>query len=99
MTDFAAYLAFGAPDARIVEARRLFRTGPRPRSDGMPPSSSHSYFAVPPEAGTLWLFPGSIPHCVMGMVPARPGVDICAMAESGRWTPRISVGINYVHSV
>lgn len=31
-----------------------------------PDPASHCYMTVPPESGTLWLLPGSVPHCVLG---------------------------------
>ena len=46
-----------------------------------------TFFAVPPTAGTLWLFPGSMPHTVMPTV-LPPGA-----AEPE--TPRISIGVNF----
>jgi len=45
----------------------VFRGGAIPSPDGRPPLTSHSYLSVPPTPGSLWLFPGSIPHVVMGM--------------------------------
>jgi hypothetical protein len=57
-------------------------------SSGEPRSS---YFAVPPTPGTLWLFPGSVPHTVMHTVLPE-GVPEPA-------TPRISIGINFETAV
>ena len=34
-------------------------------------NASHCYFAVPPVPGTLWLFPGTVPHCVLPIVPGH----------------------------
>ena len=50
-------------------------------------TASHSYLAVPPEPGSLWLFSGGIPHCVMPFVPAARGAP-------GALQPRVSVAIN-----
>ena len=30
------------------------------------PNATHTYFAVHPVPGSLWIFPGSIPHLVLG---------------------------------
>ena len=74
----------------------LFRCGARPAAEGgarLGPDAAprQSYFAVPPRPGTLWLFPGSVPHTVMHTVlPA--GVDEPS-------TPRISIGINFESAV
>jgi hypothetical protein len=35
--------------------------------------STHSFLAVPPEPGTMWLFPGGLPHCVMPFVDSGEG--------------------------
>jgi len=58
------------PDGHLV-----FRGG---RQDGV--DASHSYLAVPPEAGTLWLFPGRLPHVVLGHLHA----DDPPRSERGR---------------
>jgi len=33
--------------------------------------TSHAYMAVPPVAGSLWIFPGRTPHAVMGQCSDR----------------------------
>lgn len=54
--------------------------------------SSHSFLPVPPEPGTLWLFPGSFPHCVLPFISSDEertgGGDQQAHG-------RISVAINF----
>ena len=61
--------------------------------------SSHSFLAVPPEPGTMWLFPGGLPHCVMPFSdsgeahaggPAAPRAD-----RRDRHGDRISVAVNF----
>ena len=42
------------------------------------------HYAVRPVSGTIWLFPGSVPHAVLGMPSCGP--------ESA---PRISVAANF----
>jgi len=75
----------------------LFRCGPKPRPAQLPggldtpvPSSgacSHSYMSVAPLPGSMWIFPGSVPHAVMHTV-LPSGVK-----EPEQ--PRISIGINF----
>ena len=55
------------------------------------PKATHTYLAVPPEPGTLWLFPGSIPHCVL---PQLAGAAAAADERQIRSVPRVSVAIN-----
>ena len=51
-------------------------------------SATHGYFAVPPSPGTLCVFPGSLPHCVLDMrANAKGGPDEDAI--------RISIAINF----
>lgn len=73
----------------------VFRGGRRRRgheADGGPAEgASHTYFAVPPTPGTLWLFGGTVPHCVM-RTQLPPGVP---EPES----PRISIGVNWSDAV
>jgi len=49
----------------------ILRSGgkPRPTAPGATtaPLASHSFMAIPPVAGTLWIFPGWMPHRVIGM--------------------------------
>ena len=57
--------------------------------------STHSFLAAPPEPGTMWLFPGGLPHCVM---PFSDGGE--AHAGGPREPPadlgdRISVAVNF----
>ena len=61
-----------APTAPPSAGHLLFRGGPRRGGDieEAETPASHTYFAVPPTPGTLWIFPGTVPHCVL---PVRPG--------------------------
>ena len=56
----------------------IFRGGPME-----PLGAVSTYLAVPPSPGTLWLFDGAVPHCVL---PSNPDI------VSPR--PRISVAVN-----
>ena len=47
----------------------IFRTGAMPRADGGASETTHTFMKVAPRPGELWLFPGSIPHMVMGVSP------------------------------
>ena len=49
--------------------------------------ASHSYLAVPPEPGTLWLFPGSIPHAVLGMTRSADEPDAVGTSPHLSFTP------------
>ena len=73
----------------------VFRCGPKSdvSSSGVgasdtEPKASHTYFAVPPVPGSLWFFPGSIPHLVLGSIVPAGG----AKARS----PRVSIAVNFV---
>ena len=97
----------------------VFRGGAQSLADAQAPqpavgattgadSASHCYLAVPPVCGTLWLFPGSIPHCVLGSeeVVGREPLDRSGevrSGESGKAQPadeaRISVAINIIDVV
>lgn len=88
----------------------LFRGGRQP-GGGMQPEdadASHTFLAVPPTPGTLYLFPGSVPHAVLGhVVHADPPRDahgrsnhsVAAAAASARGVApepaRISVAFNF----
>lgn len=61
-----------SPDGHLI-----FRGGRATRA------ASHSFLAVPPEPGTLYVFPGSLPHCVFPF-EKKPTAH-----------PRISVAINF----
>ena len=87
--------------------RLLFRGGRHSSSN-----ASHSYLAVPPTPGTLWLFPGSIPHAVLGqIVSAEPprdalgrsdhsvaAAEACAKGEMPE-NARISIAINFSEAI
>jgi len=90
------YVSEGEPNApgsaHPTCGHMIFRGGPRPVEEGGPRLGNdgqprQSYFAVPPAPGTLWLFPGSVPHTVMHTVLPE-GVPEPFM-------PRISIGVNF----
>ena len=69
----------------------IFRGGPsKVRPDGADAPavwSSHSFFAVPPSPGNLWIFSGQIPHGVCQQrLAGLPGEDSPA---------RVSIALNY----
>ena len=74
------------------DPNQVFRAGPRDEAEGGPSLAAadgapcRSYLPVPPHPGTLWLFPGSMPHLVMRR-KLPPG-----LAEPE--TPRVSIGVN-----
>ena len=55
-------------------AEGRFIVGTEPTGGAPPPPvpaahtqhASHCFVAVPPTPGKLWIFPGSVPHCVLG---------------------------------
>lgn len=58
-------------------------------------AASHSYMAVPPAPGTLWCFPGTVPHCVF---PIERGSGDARDEEEETFdaaTARISIAINF----
>ena len=57
----------------------ILRGGP---ADADAPPTAHTYLAVPPTPGTLWLFAGSVPHCVFASDADEPS------------QARISVAVN-----
>ena len=68
------YVCEGEPNApghaHPTCGHMIFRCGARPHEEGGPrlgPTGvpRTGYFAVPPTPGTLWLFPGGAPHCVL----------------------------------
>mmetsp|Transcript_16670 Transcript_16670/g.33602 ORF Transcript_16670/g.33602 Transcript_16670/m.33602 type:complete len:334 (-) Transcript_16670:631-1632(-) len=82
------------------------RTGDGPGGAGVgggdsdvEPTASHSYLAVPPTPGSLWLFPGSIPHAVLGVhgTAAEPNAGEVATTSEPK-PARISVAINLIHA-
>ena len=57
--------------------------------------TSHSFISVPPTAGTLWLFPGSVPHLVTPRLRADSDHKQQAPPVHASAVPRISVAINF----
>lgn len=54
-------------------------------------STTHSFLAVHPVPGTLWLFPGSVPHTVLGAAHELQGIE-----RASRGKARVSVAVNFV---
>ena len=92
--------------------RMIFRAGERANEHAGKPSGSNStvptpsftFMAVPPVPGCLWLFPGSVPHCVLGK--SGKAQDDPQVGRRSYYTapervylndapPRISIGINF----
>lgn len=86
------YVTSGSESAHKLDGRLLFRTGSKLRSGGQQPLASHSFMTVSPVPGTLWLFPGSVPHRVLGINAASD------MMTRGMWAPRISVAMNFLNA-
>ena len=92
------------------ERHLIFRGGAQPEagSDASMEAASHSFMAVPPTPGSLWLFPGSVPHCVLGSADADGGVSLSPLDRSAEFldvgadkpdaAARISVAINYMEA-
>ena len=91
------YVSEGEPNAPGFPSpnggHMVFRAGPRDKAEGGPALAAadgapcRSYMQVPPCPGTLWLFPGSMPHLVMRRT-LPPGLE-----EPD--TPRVSLGVNF----
>lgn len=88
----ATYYVAGKTSEHSLDGRLVFRTGARKRHKGEASPASHAYMSVPPVPGTLWLFPGSVPHRVFGMSGASGQHD----CTRGMWAPRISVALNFL---
>ena len=93
------YVAAPPDSTEKLDGRLIFRAGCKRRADGQPSAASHSFMTVPPTPGSLWLFPGSIPHRVLGstMVPGK--YQKVEATERGMWAPRISVAINFLDAL
>jgi hypothetical protein len=81
---------------------------------GMAQPLPHAYLAVPPRPGTLWLFPGEVPHTVLPAQikpPAEIAAEITppvlgsssaarapAFMNAGH-APRISIAVNFVDAI
>lgn len=81
------FVAAGGVKAADSPAGHLVFRGGRATRD-----ASHTYLALPPEPGTLYLFPGCLPHCVLPFGSAAAGALSSVKAAS---PPRISVAINF----
>ena len=81
---FVAAGGEGASKAPSLEGRLIFRGGRVSRG------ASNTYLAVPPEAGSLYVFSGAIPHCVL---PYGSGVAQ-GQPTRAKVAPRVSVAIN-----
>jgi len=63
-----ATVAVGAPptEGASLDGCLVFRAGAMPCAAGGASHTTHSYLPVPPVPGELWIFPGSVPHAVLG---------------------------------
>lgn len=100
------FVSSGALKQESNGGRLLFRGG---RASSSTFEHSHSFLAVPPTPATLWLFPGSVPHAVLGHIAVEdPPRNPCTgrsnhtiAAEAARAQgqapedARISVAINF----
>jgi len=104
------YVSGSPASDQTLDGRLVFRTGPKPRAQAIAgpgavsgaasgvasgAAATHAYHCVPPVPGTLWLFPGSVPHRVLGMLGAcnqNNYVDV----TRGMWAPRISIAFNFL---
>lgn len=94
------YVAAPPETSEKLDGRLLFRSGTKRRADGQPSPISHSFMTVPPDPGSLWLFPGSVPHRVLGFTMAGGGrAQKVDQAERGMWAPRISIAINFIDAM
>ena len=63
------------PETGSMHGCLVFRGGASSKVDEASPlQASHSFMSVRPEPGSLWVFPGSVPHAVMGMDDEAEGV-------------------------
>jgi hypothetical protein len=62
---------------------------------GMAQPLPHAYLAVPPRPGTLWLFPGEVPHTVLPAQIKPPAIG----SSSAGHAPRISIAVNFVDAI
>lgn len=83
----------GVEGSPAPQGHLIFRGGPRSSSRRC--SCTNTYFACPPEPGMLWLFPGSIPHCVLPFGET----EVEGRAEDPQHAVRVSVAINLHHAV
>lgn len=83
--------AGGADDEPPPSGHLVFRGG-RQATSGRT-TCSHTYLAVPPIPGSLWLFPGAVPHCVFAFGATATAVR-GDRPTSELLDARISVAIN-----
>jgi hypothetical protein len=96
----ATYYVAAPPESiEKLDGRLLFRSGNKRKADGQPSHISHSFMTVPPVPGSLWLFPGSVPHRVLGVTMAGGRAQKVDPAERGMWAPRISIAINFIDAM
>ena len=96
----ATYYVAASPESKErLDGRLVFRAGPKRRAGGQPATASHSFMTVPPVPGTLWLFPGSVPHRVLGMSRVSGGIGpVLGRATRREWAPRVSVAMNFMEA-
>ena len=94
-------------DAPANAGHLVFRGGGQQNREGLEDyePASHTYFAVPPSPGSLWLFPGTVPHCVIPIQPGAGQEELEAAAAKHAAgdeptaldpaTVRISIAINF----
>jgi hypothetical protein len=56
------------PGGEMTNGHLIFRGGRKRSRGGEASGFSHTYMAVAPVPGSLWLFPGTIPHAVMDVM-------------------------------
>jgi hypothetical protein len=97
----AIYYVAASPSSDLsLDGRLLFRGGSKRKlpahMQSSSPIASHTYMTVAPIPGSLWLFPGSMPHRVLGMLGAK---GARAEGSRGMWPPRISVAMNFLDAI
>ena len=102
----------GEASSGVAQASAGFRQASAVPS-GMAQPLPHAYLAVPPRPGTLWLFPGEVPHTVLPAQikpPAEIAAEITppvngsssaarAPAFNAGHAPRISIAVNFVDAI
>ena len=83
------FVSAGAVSSRCQPAGHLLFRGGR---SGLSSQATHSFIAVTPEPGSLWLFPGAVPHCVLPFAAVEAVARPTCPREDG--PPRISIAFN-----